>query len=387
MSEPLPPPTATAATPAGWYPDPTGSGNWRWWDGRAWTPHVAAPTARRKPRLPRFLSPPVLGCGIVVVLLVGVIAIGSPWSVVAGLLPLAIVLPVLSWLDRVEPEPRSSKVHAVLWGASVAIVVSGIANVLVGFAAGEVAAMVLSAPLVEEASKAIGIVWAVRRRELDGVSDGVVYAGWVALGFAVVEDMTYFAVADVEGALVATVVVRAVLTPFAHPLFTFWTGLAIGLAVRRGRPLWPGALWGYGLAVLTHAMWNGSLVLADLTYTVGEDVGAIVLLVAMVLFVALFVSVAVTLVVMRRREQRRFVELVPSLVLRYHVAPDEAALFADWRTVLRSRRAVPRARRNDFDRVHGALARLAAHQDGPGDAATERVLATQLREALARFRG
>ena len=28
---------------AGWYADPNGPGDWRWWDGQAWTHHVQAP--------------------------------------------------------------------------------------------------------------------------------------------------------------------------------------------------------------------------------------------------------------------------------------------------------------------------------------------------------
>jgi Protein of unknown function (DUF2510) len=35
------PPGVPVATPAGWYTDPTGNGGLRWWDGKAWTEHLA----------------------------------------------------------------------------------------------------------------------------------------------------------------------------------------------------------------------------------------------------------------------------------------------------------------------------------------------------------
>ena len=165
------------AAPAGWYPDPFGLAVWRWFDGTSWTAFTgsgrpgSADTERRRPRLPKWLSPPVLTCGILTGLVMIVVAVSSPWAVLAGLVPLVIVLPVLRWLDRVEPEPRTSKVHAVLWGACVAVVIAAIANTIVALLFGEVAAMVISAPDPDETlarfSRFLGVAAKGRNLTLD----------------------------------------------------------------------------------------------------------------------------------------------------------------------------------------------------------------------------
>ena len=377
------PPGASSPAVAGWYPDPNAPHSWRWWNGHAWTTFTAAPEEERRPRLPRWLSVPVAVCLPLVALGLLAMIVTQPVSVLLGLVPLAIVLPVLAWLDRVEPEPTASKVHAVLWGACVAVTISIIANTVVAIAFGEIASMVVSAPLVEEGSKALGIVWAVRRREIDGVTDGIVYAGWIALGFAVVEDMTYFATASIEGALLPVFVIRALLTPFAHPLFTFWTGLAIGRAVQRGRPVLSGAWWGFAVAVGLHALWNGALAIGAITPDVTEDVAAGVVVVTALLFVVLFVAVAVALTRARRSEQRRFEAMTTFLAARYGMSAAEAAPFVSWSALLRHRRSLPRRARRSFDAVHAALARLSMLHErlNAADPDVERVLEAELRRA------
>lgn len=330
--------------------------------------------------MPAWLSWPILIGSLIAVPFLVYVALVEPLAVLAGLVPLLIVLPPLAWLDRVEPEPRPARLHAVLWGALVAGTVSALVNSLVFVFTNETVAAVISAPLVEEATKGLGIYWALRRHEVDGVVDGIVYAGWVALGFAVVEDIVYFFEAAADGILVPVFVVRALLTPFAHPLFTAWIGLAIGLAVARRTSVAANALWGYLLAVVSHAAWNGSLAYADQS---GNEAA---LGLAALCFVALFVAAAVTAVVVRGGQRRQFESAVPLLAARYGIPDQEARVFSHWRTMLAARRNLPRRQRRDFDAVHASLARLAMlhGRAGPVDPADERRLADQLQQARLR---
>lgn len=364
---------------AGWYRDPWNQSAWRWWDGANWSTNTAGAT-EKKPRLPNWLSVPVLIASFPTALALLYFLYVSVFAVGLGLVPLLIVVPVLVWLDRVEPEPWSSRLHALLWGVTVAAITAIIVNTIVASMAGESIAAVVSAPLIEEAMKAAGILWAVRRKEVDGVMDGIVYAGWVALGFAVIEDGLYFATAAEGGFLAQTFLVRAILTPFAHPLFTVWSGIAAGLAVSKGRSAFPSILWGYAIAVALHASWNGSL-------TYGEEIGGehadALLGLALLLFIVLFLGMIVALSLFRRREQRRFTELVPFLAQRYGLTAGEVVVFSKWRDMLRIRSGLTRSQRKHFDRVHAALARLALlyHQPRGVDPAVEQRLAAQLDQA------
>lgn len=379
MGTPLAP-THSATSPAGWYPDPWQQSVWRWWDGTRWTAHLGHATDHR-PKLGGWLSWPVAVAGIATILsLVGLLIVQTEAALLGialGLVPLVVVLPVLAWLDRVEPEPFRSRLHAVLWGATVAGFVSGIVNSVVALGFGEAWAAVVSAPLIEEFTKGLGVYWALRRREIDGVSDGIVYAGWVALGFAVVEDFLYFTTAVEAGMWQEVFIIRALLTPFAHPLFTAWIGMAIGLAVVHQQSVAVNALWGYGLAVASHAAWNGVL-----TYS-GDTGDESVLLIAAAGFFLLFIAAAVTVARIRRNDHRRFAELVPYLAQRYGMSGQEVAVFNNWKSVLAARRRLPRSRRHSFDEVHSALARLALfhRRTGPSDAVAEQILVEQLRKA------
>ncbi len=353
MVSPRPAVSATQfATHRGWHKDPFQVAEWRWHDGQIWTSYIHSGIQTKKPFLPAWLSIPLIPAMIVTVIGVLYTAINAPLVIALGLVPMIFVLPAMAWLDRVEPEPRSSQIHAILWGACFAALVSGIVNTIAAATVNDTFATVASAPLIEELTKGLGIYWAVKRHEVDGVMDGIVYAGWTALGFAVVEDFLYFYNASLVGNLGGVFVLRALLTPFAHPLFTMWIGLGIGLAVSKSRPIFPFALGGYVLAVASHAFWNGSLVLAAKT---GSNIG---LLVAVVCFIAIFFGSVTCVIAIRQRTVMEFVAAIPAVAKRYGMSEGEVMVFGDWRQLLTTRRSLPKNKRKKFDDLHRALARL-----------------------------
>jgi RsiW-degrading membrane proteinase PrsW (M82 family) len=231
-------------------------------------------------------------------------------SLVLAAIPLGIVIPSFLWLDRFEAEPRRYLVTAFLWGALVAALAAGVfntgANIAFQAATGRdddamLATAVFSAPLVEEACKGLLVllIWWFRRREFDGIIDGIVYAGVVAAGFAFTENIQYLGMAYSHGgdeALTGTFIARCLFTPFAHPMFTVLTGIGIGIAATtRSRALKVLApIGGYLLAALAHAIWN----LAAITG------GAGMISIYLVVEVPIFIAFVALVVWARRREGR-----------------------------------------------------------------------------------
>ncbi len=106
-----------------------------------------------------------------------------------------VYLTVPRLLDRYDPEPGWALLLVFVWGATAACGFSATINSAVHASLGANAASVLSAPFVEEFFKALAL-FAMRffwKREFDGVVDGIIYATFVALGFAAVENVVYYA--------------------------------------------------------------------------------------------------------------------------------------------------------------------------------------------------
>ncbi|MHC9294780.1 PrsW family intramembrane metalloprotease [Mycobacterium sp. LTG2003] len=241
------------------------------------------------------------------------------------------------WLDRFEPEPPRLLLLAFGWGASIAVLLSVVLSLLgdalfppnpalpEGFAS-----IAIRAPLIEEAAKGLFLLIMMtgrRRNELNSLTDCLVYAGMVGIGFAWLEDIMYIASADSVAGSLVTAAMRLIMAPFAHSLFTTMIAIGVYFALHRRGVVAKAIciLLGYLAAAFIHGLWNGSSLVGVETYFV-------VYVVWMVPIFALVIGLAIW---SRRREQRIVATKLPGMVAAGLISPNEAT----WLGSLRARRA------------------------------------------------
>ncbi len=213
-----------------------------------------------------------LGVLVSVIILLSIGPVAALIATVVAFVPAIFYLIPLVWLDRYDPEPFWLLSLAFAWGALLAVFISFIANTVVGISvavmidpgAGGIAGAVIAAPFFEELTKGAGLLMIILvfRKYFDGVLDGIIFGGVIALGFATVENVLYYGRAlngGGMGALMIIFFVRGILSPFAHVTFTAMTGIGFGFAreshntlVRIAMPI-----LGLGFAMFLHALWNG----------------------------------------------------------------------------------------------------------------------------------
>ncbi len=259
-------------------------------------------------------------------------------GVVVAFLPAPVYLAIWLWLDRYDPEPAWILAGAFVWGAGAATFVAGVINSLFHAtilaltrnpAASEFLAASISAPFAEELLKGMAVlaIFLFVRREFDGVVDGVVYSGVVALGFATVENVLYYGkamAAKGPGLLLLVFVLRGVLGPFSHAVFTSMTGFGCGIARQTHRStlrvVTPIA--GYGAAVTLHALWN---TLAAVSGSLAAH-----LVIYVVVWAPLFATFFAVVVYLGHRESRLIRQMLALEVARGLLRPEHVEIAGSW---------------------------------------------------------
>jgi RsiW-degrading membrane proteinase PrsW (M82 family) len=278
-------------------------------------------------------------CLLTVLLMFYQMGIGAALvGVIVAFVPAPVYLAIWLWLDRYDPEPAWMLATAFVWGAGAATFVAGIINsvfeaTLLAFTNDKVVSELLSAsisaPVAEELLKGVGVlaVFLFLRREFDGVLDGIVYAGVVALGFATVENVLYYGKAMATkgpGLLVLVFILRGILGPFSHAVFTSMTGIGCGIARqthnRTLRLVMP--VVGYAGAVTLHALWN---TLAAVSGTLAAHLAIYV-----VVWAPLFLAFFAVVIYMGYRESRLIQRMLALELARGLLQPEHVALAGSW---------------------------------------------------------
>jgi RsiW-degrading membrane proteinase PrsW (M82 family) len=247
---------------------------------------------------------------------------------IAATLPLVVYLFVPAIIDRFDPEPWWCLALAFVWGAVVATGFAGLVNsemhamlqAFLGKKLGLILSVSVVAPICEEFMKGLALfgVFYFLRREFDGVVDGIIYATFIALGFACIENVQYYSRAELQHQLGGLFFLRGILAPWGHPLYTSMTGIGFGLARETNSTAvkFLAPLCGYAAGVLLHAIWN-------FVPTVLGQTGFFVLFPLWLLFVAAFFVIIVVLVVRKGKTIR---ENLRDEVLLGNLTQDEVEL-------------------------------------------------------------
>jgi RsiW-degrading membrane proteinase PrsW (M82 family) len=259
----------------------------------------------------------------------------------AAILPVPVLVACFLWLDRYEPEPTRYLLFCFAWGSSVATLAALGVNSLASWLfdrAGlpDALVAVLVAPFIEELMKAAGpilLLWR-RRREWSGITDGIVYCGLSAIGFAMVENVLYLgghgyaAGADQYGPATGIqnvfliFIVRILFTGFAHPLFTSMTGVGLGVSSRSAnrRVIWLAPIAGLLTAMILHGTFN---LLPTLSAATGQPL--IMLYGYLGFMLPFFFAVVGFAIALRGWEGRLSERVLPSYVRTGWFAPPEVA--------------------------------------------------------------
>lgn len=233
----------------------------------------------------------------------------SPYSgyfgralLVAGVVAVVSLL-VWGWwfrhIDRYERQPIKLVATAFIWGATAATFAIAIpGNTALGSlyakAFGQVWAQDwhagLSAPLVEETAKGVGILVliALAPRLVRTPTDGLLLGAFIGLGFQTSEDFLYSIVGATQGfgahqtdGLAGSIATRIYSDVISHPLFTAL--FCAGVIYLLGSPAQPRRIW-RGLAlvvapILIHGVWDSMVAISG-----GNGILTVVVLVGDVVF-------------------------------------------------------------------------------------------------------
>ena len=183
-------------------------------------------------------------------------------SLVFAIVPMITYLWIVWLMDRYDREPIGLLALNFFWGAIGAIFFAVVFSILTSALLGtkEFLDAVFVAPVVEEPVKAVFLLWTVRDRRFDNITDGFVYGMAIGLGFGMTENFMYFLGAGTVGEWLLVVIIRTLFSAVMHAMATGTVGAFIGFTkFGSAASRWPLRGAGLAIAMTMHFVWNYSV--------------------------------------------------------------------------------------------------------------------------------
>jgi len=211
-------------------------------------------------------------------IIVGLYSISADFSLVfypisTVILTTSIWIMVTKKIDPLEKEPPLFTLSAFIWGSFIsALLALVLNNAAVDFmkqsgvsahSIDEILAFYV-APFFEEIAKFTFFIvyFRVLRKQVDGIIDWIFYSFMLGLGFAAIENLSYFTYGCERGKLIEFVILRGGITPFLHPILCLISSFGVFLCLKKPNMK---KLHKYGvillflfLGIATHSYWNHS---------------------------------------------------------------------------------------------------------------------------------
>jgi len=185
-------------------------------------------------------------------------------------LPMFTYLLIIWWMDRYEREPFSLVLKNYLWGGIGAIVFAiAWSTIIYTFislfifdkAQLERIGTIGVAPFVEEITKGAFLIFIIRNKNFDNITDGIVYGGAIGLGFGMTENFLYFITyGNTLTNWITIVIIRTLFSAVMHCVATASFGAFLAYSKYKKEPakilfIFTGLL----VAILIHFAWNFSI--------------------------------------------------------------------------------------------------------------------------------
>lgn len=189
-------------------------------------------------------------------------------SALAAAIPMFLYMLLLWRLDKYEREPFKFVFTSFLWGAVGAILLSSLASWMLTEGVdllfrspaeqSKLLGALVFAPVVEESAKGLFLLFLVRSRIFDNITDGLIYGGAIGLGFGMTENFLYFITyGDTLQSWLFLVFIRTSFSAVMHCVST--ASLGTFLAIAKFGKVWTkisAPAMGFFIAVTIHFIWN-----------------------------------------------------------------------------------------------------------------------------------